>query len=491
MKFLKLVFVCIYSVLSIFAQAQEFDFNQNCQKAYQNIIALKIDSGLYYLEIEKKANPKNEIPVLLHNYIDFLSIYTSGSTTLYENKKKEFDDRISVLKNANEQSPYYLYSQAEIHTHAAVLHIKFGEYWATIFDVKRALKKLEANQKAFPDFVPNYKSLGMLYTILGSIPQQYQGGLDFIGLKGEVNKGLALLKKSVDDKNNPFQHEAATVYAFMMLHIQNDASAAWNILKNNQFNAKTSLMDAYAFGHVGIYGVHNDEGIAALLARPRTSKYIAFPLTDFLLGIGKTHRQDIDANVFFNLFLAKNKGEDYIKSTWHKMAWNELIKGNVTKYNEFLSKVKDQGRSVIDADKQAVKELESGQTPHPVLLKARLLTDGNYLKKALQLLENKNVNDFNKEENKTEYFYRLARIYDKNKQLSKAIQYYNITIANGRNVPFYYAANSAYLLGYLNEEANNKEEAIKNYQLCLDLYGYEYENSIHQKAEAGLNRLKN
>ena len=90
---------------------------------------------------------------------------------------------------------------------------------------------------------------------------------------------------------------------------------------------------------------------------------------------------------------------------------------------------------------------------------------------------------------KTEYFYRKARIFDKAKQFDKAIQYYQITIANGRSVPYYYAANSAYLLGFLFEQQQNYTEAIKNYNLCLSLDGYEYENSIHQKASVALNRL--
>ena len=63
-----------------------------------------------------------------------------------------------------------------------------------IFDVKKAVKKLKANQESFPDFVPNKKSLGMLYTILGSMPQQYQGTLRFLGLSGDLNKGLNMLR---------------------------------------------------------------------------------------------------------------------------------------------------------------------------------------------------------------------------------------------------------------------------------------------------------
>lgn len=491
MKFSKLIFLLFFLFVFSNTFSQEFDFNTNCKKAYEHIIALRIDSARYFLELEKNADITNNIPYLLYNYIDFLEIYTSGSLLSYESKKNQMDARLEILKNGNSNTPYYLYSQAEIHTQAAVLHIKFGEYLACVFDLRKALKKLEENQLAYPNFTPNKKSLGMLYTILGSIPQEYQSTLDFIGMEGNVSKGLKLLKVAVDDINHPFQHEAATIYAFMLLHIQNRPEDAWLVLKNNQFYSSSSLMDAYALGHIGIYGLHNDEGLMALLERPSNKQYVSFPLCNFLIGMGKTYRQDSDANSYFSKFLDQNKGEDYIKSAWHKMAWNVLIKGDELLYKSYLDNVAKYGRAVIDTDKQAEKEVKSTQIPNDILLKARLLTDGNYLTKALTLLEQKTVNYFTSKYEKTEYFYRLARIYDKSKQYTKALQYYEITIANGKNVPHYFAANAAYLMGFLYEQKLNKEAAIASYKQCLLLNGYEYENSIHLKAEAALNRLKN
>jgi hypothetical protein len=490
-KFTKILLLLYLSFAFFDASAQIFDFNSYCKKAYNHIIALRIDSAKYLIENEKKIQPNNYIPYLLYNYIDFLEIYTSGSLLSYETKKKQMDARLLILKNGNSTSPYFLYSQAEVHTQSAVLHIKFGEYFASVLDLRKAIKKLEENQLAFPNFTPNKKSLGMLYTILGSIPQEYQSTLDLIGLDGSVSKGLKLLKIAVDDVNHPFQHEAATIYAFMLLHIQNKPEEAWTILKNNQFSSTKSLMDAYALGHIGIYGLHNDEGINALIQRPTGKQYATFPLCNFLLGMGKTYRQDTDANLYFSKFLEQNKGEDYVKSAWHKMAWNALISGDETSYKLYILNVAKYGRAVIDTDKQAEKEANSSLTPNVVLLKARLLTDGNYLTKALTLLEQKTVNFFISKNEKTEYYYRLARIYDKSKLYTKAIQYYEITISNGKNVPHYFAANAAYLMGFLYEQKLDKEAAIASYEQCLELNGYEYENSIHQKAEAALNRLKN
>lgn len=482
-------FLCFFVFAT--AIAEDFDFSKNCVKAYNNIISLKIDSGKYYLKQELKENPSNKIPALLYNYIDFLEIYTSNSVELYNSRRKDFDSRLKNIKSSKENSPYYLYAQGEIHLQAAVLHIKFGEYFSAVMQVRKSLNKLDENRRKYPDFKPNYKSLGLLNTILGSIPQQYKTGMSFLGLSGNVNDGMQMLEKLVKDKSFLFQHEASTIYAFLLLHISNEPEKAWIVLKKNGFFNSNNLMDAYSIGHIGIHGVHNDDGILALKNRPKGKEYIQFYYLDFLLGLGKTYRQDGDANFYFRKFLEMNKGQDYIKSAWHKMAWNELIKGNESEYRKLLQNVKNGGRAVLDTDKQAEKEALSNNIPNSVLLKIRLLSDGNYMDKALAELQKVRVTDFEDVANKTEYFYRFARVYDKMNDFNNATLYYQLTINNGQNLSYYYAANSAYLLGYLFEKNTDYENAVNYYELSLRLNGFEYDNSIKQKAKAGINRIKN
>jgi hypothetical protein len=67
-KFRFLLLFCL-SFFSITANAN-FVFNENCIKAYKNILSLKFNEGALQLAQEKKTNPNNKIPVLLENYID-------------------------------------------------------------------------------------------------------------------------------------------------------------------------------------------------------------------------------------------------------------------------------------------------------------------------------------------------------------------------------------------------------------------------------------
>ena len=439
---------------------------------------------------EQKNNPDNYIPILLENYAAFLDVYTINSVEHYKEKKKDFEERVKLLKNGDESSPYHLYAEAEVHLHAAVLHIKFGEYFAALMDVKKSVKRLEENIELFPNFVANKKSLGTLYTILGSIPEQYQYGLSLFGLKGNVVEGMALLAAAVEEKDDIFQHESATIYAFLELHISNDSEEAWKVLLNNQFLNSESLMDVYTIGHVGIHGNYNDEGIKALLDRPSSADYQDFPYLDFLTGLGLTYKLDPRANTYFQSFLSANQGEDYVKSAWHKMAWNELLSGNEAGYYTMMEKVNSQGRDVIETDKQALHELSLTEPPNQILLKARLLTDGNYLVHAREILESHVVNEFKSRSVKTEYFYRLSRVFHKLKEFEMAKNYYGLTISNGQTIPFYYAANSAYQMGYIYELEEQYDYALSYYEMAMEIDGYEYNNSINQKAKAGINRVK-
>ena len=81
------------------------------------------------------------------------------------------------------------------------------------------------------------------------------------------------------------------------------------------------------------------------------------------------------------------------------------------------------GNTDTDADKQAERDAKSNTWPNKTLLKARLLNDGGYHNEALNMLLGKTSNDFAKPEEKLEFAYRVARIYDDLERNEDAIKY--------------------------------------------------------------------
>ena len=76
------------------------------------------------------------------------------------------------------------------------------------------------------------------------------------------------------------------------------------------------------------------------------------------------------------------------------------------------------------------------------------------------------------------------------KRNDKAKQLYETTYKNGLNQKFYFSSSAALHLAQLYENEGNKEKAEEFYKKTLALRDHDYQNSIDQKAKAGLGRLE-
>ena len=158
-------------------------------------------------------------------------------------------------------------------------------------------------------------------------------------------------------------------------------------------------------------------------------------------------------------------------------------------YKQNLKSVLLVGNDFTDEDKQALKEAQGNELPNILLLKSRLLFDGGNFRQALTVLAGQGMENFPTLKNKLELTYRLGRIYDRLGMFKNAMDLYAKTIQNGSKLPYYFAANSCLHLAQLYENANDKVKAEEYYKKCIAMRNHEYQNSIDQKAKAGLNRL--
>ena len=96
------------------------------------------------------------------------------------------------------------------------------------------------------------------------------------------------------------------------------------------------------------------------------------------------------------------------------MAWIAYLDDDFKLRDYYLEKVKQNGNTYLDEDKQAQKQAESRVISHPILLRSRLLYDGGYYQKALSELENiESPHLFSNTENTIEYWYRMGRVFQK------------------------------------------------------------------------------
>ncbi|NNC95190.1 MAG: tetratricopeptide repeat protein [Chitinophagales bacterium] len=470
-----------------------FSFNDHCKNAYDEILKLKLENGSALVETEKLNDPLNLVPVLLENYIDFFRIFISEDETEFYRLKNNRDKRLTLIKkNGDKNSPYYLFVLAEIHLHWAIAKIRVGEYFSAVLEIRKAYKQLNENQRKFPDFKENLKTLGLLHAVLGSIPDKFKWGLSILGMDGDIRKGMAELKNLIiysNDNEFVYREETITLYAFLLFHLEKKGDQAWDLLKANNFPEKDNLMHIYTCAQIGVHSNRVEESIEILNNKPSGAEYLEFPYLEFLAGLARLYKLDERADIYFKNFVNNTKSRNHVKDAYQKLAWYHFINDNDTVlYMHYMDKVRSDGSSTIDADKQALQEALDNKIPHKGLLKSRLLFDGGLFGRAIEILDEIDENVLADKE-KLELSYRYGRVYHEWGKIDRCVKFYNETIANGSNSPYYFAANAALQLAYIYEKKNELETAKSYFELCLSIKNHEYKNSLDQKAKAGLNRI--
>lgn len=483
-------FLLFLTTCPVFAS---FDFNENCVKAYRSIIQLRFDEASVLLAEEKKRHPGNDIVVLLENYIDYFSIFTSGDKSLYDELQKRKKARLSRLMKGDRDSPWYLFSLAEINLQWALTRLYFNDYYPMAFEIKRADDYYRQGISAYPDFLPYYKGQGVLQVMIGSAPSGVQTAMKILGgVKGSVSQGMRLLQQAIrglPDSEYPwFYEENLFYYSYTMLVFAGHDKAYEKTARLLKPYTGDNLLLSYMLGHIAMQTAHTDEAIRVLQQRPSGTAYTSFPYMDYLLGVAKLNRLDEDAPEYLQKFLSESKGSNYIKDAWLRIGWSYLLKGDAGRYQKALQRVRSRGNTYMERDIQAGKEASAGGTPDLSLLKARLYFDGGYYEQALDALEK--VSGLRDAREKLELTYRRARIYDEMGSLREAVKYYKITLEKGRNETWYFAANSALMLGEIYEHHKDYERAAHYYRECISMKGHEYQNSIESKARAGLSRVQ-
>lgn len=493
MKYLSLI-LFIFLLANPIQATGRFDFSAEAREAYDLATQLRLTEAKAKVAQIKITDPDNLTAYYIENYIDFFTIFINEDKKEFQRLEKAKDQRIKKIKEGDSSSPYHLFMQAEIKLQWALVRLKFEEYVTALFEIKSAYKLLEKNQKRFPDFVANKKSLAIMHAMIGTVPDNYRWGVKLLsGMDGTIAQGQRELEEVIDygkKQDFIFEQEAVVLYAFLMLHLNNKSTDAWNIISNSNLDHKTSPLAAFALANLAMRTGRNGEAIKILSERPTDSNYHSFHYLDYMMGVAKLRQLDDDAAVYLKQYASNFKGQNYIKEAYQKLAWDAVLKNDTKAYHRYMKDCQQYGHAFVESDKNALKEAKEGLIPNTTLLKARLLFDGGYYQRAYDLLKEKSYADFKDLKSQLEFNYRLGRVTHQLRLTEEAIHYYNITIDKGRKQSYYFACNAALQLGKLYESLKDYGMAKQNFKKCLGIYPEEYQSGLHQQAKAGLNRLR-
>ena len=486
--FLFLIPLCSYAEEGEFY----FDFSPELQVAYRSVLDLRLDQAQEELDILKKTDPDNALVYHVENYIDFFTLFITEDKELFDELIDNKDKRLEKIRKGNSDSPYYRFSQAEIHLQWGLIRAKFEQKLRAFNEVSSAFNLLEENIERHPDFIVNNKSMGVLHALIGTIPDKYKWGVKLIsGMEGTIDQGITEIEHVLEETDPDeffFHEETVVLYAFLMLHLQNAPDNAWGIIQNAELDASQSPLAAFVLSNIAFRSGRNDEAISILERRAQGDEYLDFYYLDYVHGLALLRKLDPEADLFLDLFLENFNGRHYVKEAWQKKSWYNLIHREESDYRESMKECLYSGYTVIDEDKNAMREARSGDIPNASLLKVRLLTDGGYYEKALNALDGIDIGF--ETEDYLELLYRTGRVHQKLGNTEAAVSQFSYIVENWPEHTSYMVANSALQLGLIHEDGNNIDRARHFFQLALLMKPEQYKTGIQQKAKAGLLRVK-
>lgn len=493
MKQFTLFIVFWFAVLTCRAE-KVYDYNNTCQQAYLEISKLRINNGLALIEKAKRQNPDNLIPVLLESYADFYILFFNEDPADYASRYPKFIERINLLQKGPQGSPFYNFCLSAVRVHRGTSAIKFGHTWDAAWDFRKAYQLIKQNRKDFPGFVPNDFMYGALEAVIGTIPKGYKWIASLFGMKGSLTDGMRTVRNFVYS-NDPWaklmSSEASFLYPYLLFYIENKKEEAVQFIQQRKLDIVNNHLHAYMATNLALNNKQSEYARSIILNRNRSDEYLKIPVWDFEMGFAKLfHLETQEAIHHLESFLSQFKGKFYVKDVYQKLSWCYYLQGNMTAAENARKNVLTKGTTDSDADKQALREAKSGTWPNMLLLKARLLSDGGYHHEALALLQGKTDHDFQKEEEKLEFVYRVGRIYDDLGRDTEAINAYQTAIRIGESRKEYYAARAALQAGQICESKGQKALAITYYQKCISMDDHEYKNSLDQRAKSGIARCK-
>ena len=489
----KLLFILLLLVTVNAVNAQVFDWNANCINAYHDAISLKLSKAHAALSLEKQRNPSNLVPDFIENYIDFFILFLNEDPKERKARVAQWQIRLDRMDEAPDNSPFKLFSKSIINMQWAVVEIKFGNRWTAAWAFRDAFKLAKQNQEKFPSVTPNLMITGPMQMAAGTIPKNYRWLSNLLGIKGTMEQGKNYLKQFINAQDNwatLFMEEGIFYQCYMQFYLLNQPDEALRFITSKQLDTQNNQLFTYMAANLYLNNKQSIQSKAIVLNRNKSSEYLATGIWDFELAFAKLYHLEPDAGFYFERFLANFKGNFYVKDAWLKLAMYYLLQNNMAQYNRCIANVISKGSTINDADKRALKEAKSGKIPNILLLKAKLLNDGGYHREALITLLGKSSNDFTRDDEKLEFMYRVARIYDDLDRYDEALKAYQSTINYGKNRTEYYAARAALQTGMIYEKQGDIAKAIAFYQQCIDMEDHDFKDSLDQKAKAGLARCK-
>lgn len=470
-----------------------FTFNQECTEAYRQILSLHTREGNTQLNAIARKDPKNFIPYLLADYADCIDLLFNGDERKLPGMHLRVEQRLKLLEQADKKSPWHGYSEATIYFHQALLHLRFGDQFKAATRLRKSFQLLKENIRSFPSFKENNVLLGLQTSSAGAIPESYKWLASLMGVKGDIRKGISLLRayrEAHEVEEKLLYREALIFEHYLRFYLMGEPEQAFSSLLQKTAGEADNWMYLFLKANLALNFRKSDFALNLLSEAEKQGAFEQYPIFIYEKAEALSGSMNPSASSdIYRSFLKAYKGTSFVKDAYLKLAWMQHLAGNRSAANAYLKLLRQAGTTLTESDKQAQKFAESPQWPFPALLAIRLLIDGGHYQAAKEKIQLISEESLPEKGDKIEYFFRYGRILEELNEKEQALHYYAQTIKWGKQNRLYFAARAALQQGFIYERSGKREAALERFRFCLSLRDHDMQNSIDQLAKAGLNRL--
>ena len=439
----------------------------------------------------RKNNPDNCVPDYLEAAGMCISLFLNEDQAALKQSQQRLDAIIERLEDLPQSDPYRNLFLGEIYVAEAILNGKFRNNLAAAWQFYKAYQYLTENYETHPDFLPTYIPLGVLYSAIGSLPEDYRRIASLLGFEGDVREGMRLLNTayfslSKNSSLNFYTNYAGFVYSYVSFQLDPSSDVSPRSL-NMDLTSSSFLL--YLQSRINYEQGKVKEAAHWLDRCPRGDAYAEFYHLYYLHGKYLLGLEPDRARDLLLKYLDESPTDLYRKSVWRYLSWYYLMKNDKENAERARLKVMTEGSANTGADRQA--EIEAMNPWNETLVTARVLFDAGKYQDALQALRASNIEQCCKNRaDRAEYYYRQGRIMQEMGNPDEAVLSFKEALEIDDIPDSYALGNSALQTAIIAEEKGDAHEARTYFRKALRYDQYPFYEGIHQKAKAGIDRLK-
>ena len=347
-------------------------------------------------------------------------------------------DKISTF---DDSLVFKQFLQSEIRLQWALLKFKFDSDFKALWSLRQAWFAAKKGKEMFPDFLPIWKTYGLLNVTFGTIPERYQWIAGLLGLNGDIDEGLAQLTE-LYESDNFMAVEGGLLLALINAYFYNDYQKSAHYLEELKASIPESFLLLFLRSSIYIKDSKSENALKAMeafdLRKTSTDQYITIPYMDYM------REKYIFKKVIINklpnalqIFTRQHKGKNTLKDANFKIAMCYWLLGDQKKAQNQIHVAATTGQTKNEVDKNADYIIREGKLPNQILLKIRYSTDGGYFEKADSIVNNTSSTAFKDKKDKIEFIYRRSRLDHKTEKIESAKKgYHKEFIQGNRTVVF-------------------------------------------------------